>query len=48
MDHGNGVHSLYYAIVGHSTNTNEGLVRLLALIAVAIVALGTLFWALLR
>lgn len=48
MDKGDVRGSLYYWIVGHSSNTNEGLGRLLALIAVSIVGLGTLFWALLR
>ena len=48
MENGNDSQSLYYAIVGRNTNTNEGLRRLLALIAGLIVVLGTLFWALLR
>ncbi len=40
--------SLYDWIVGRNSNTNEGLGRLLALVAVLIVGLGTLFWALPR
>lgn len=48
MENSNDSQSLYYSIVGRNTNTNEGLGRLLALVAVSIVVLGTLFWALLR
>lgn len=47
MDNRQDPGSLYYWVVGHNSNTNEGLGRLLALIAVLIVGLGTLFWALL-
>ena len=48
MENGNDSQSLYYLIVGHNTNTNEGLGRVLALVAASIVVLGTVFWALLR
>jgi hypothetical protein len=39
--------SLYYLIVGQNSNTNEGMARLLAAIALFIVVLGTIFWAVL-
>lgn len=35
---------LYYAIVGHNTNTNEGLGRLLGVIIAFVVIGGGLFW----
>ncbi|WP_302795378.1 hypothetical protein [Shinella daejeonensis] len=35
---------LYYAIVGNTTNTNEGLARLLGLIIVFIAVGGGVFW----
>lgn len=38
--------SLYYLIVGADTNTNEGLGRLLAAIALFIAIGGTIVWAL--
>lgn len=38
--------SLYYLVVGTSTNTNEGLGRLLAAIIVFIVVFGSIFWML--
>ncbi len=46
MDNEDDRGSLYDWIVGRNSNTNEGLGRLLALVAVLIVGLGTLFWAL--
>lgn len=48
MENGHDSPSPYYLIVGRNTNTNEGLGRVLALIAASIVVLGTLFWILLR
>lgn len=38
--------SLYYAIVGTGTDTNQGLGRFLAVIILVILAGGSLFWAL--
>ncbi|WP_203424259.1 hypothetical protein [Sinorhizobium sp. BG8] len=46
MENGDESGSLYYRIVGENSNTNEGLGRLLAVIAVFIVVFGTIFWAL--
>ncbi|WP_280519995.1 hypothetical protein [Rhizobium cremeum] len=36
--------NLYYAIVGHNTNTNEGLGRLLGLVIAFVVIGGGFFW----
>lgn len=38
------VNSIYYAIVGNNSNTNEGLARLVGAIIAFILIFGTLFW----
>lgn len=38
--------SIYYLIVGNNTNTNEGLGRMLAVLAAFLFVFGTIFWAL--
>lgn len=40
--------SLYYAIVGKTSNTNQGVARLLAAILLFIVIFGTIAWVLLH
>ncbi|MDR6759234.1 hypothetical protein J2Y48_004550 [Mycoplana sp. BE70] len=46
MENGHERGSLYYLIVGENSNTNEGMARMLSVIAVLIVGFGTVFWAL--
>ncbi|WP_277955649.1 hypothetical protein [Shinella zoogloeoides] len=39
------MNDIYYAIVGTTTDTNQGLARFMGVILAFIVVFGTLFWA---
>lgn len=46
MNEGSEHRSAYEQIVGEKSNTNEGLARLLAVVAAFILVFGTIFWLL--